>query len=147
MHSVTQTIINKIKRNVTTTDSDILIAEKIGDTFEDIKNDTGFYFSFVDETDYEITPSIDGESMTYFRLAMFYKTANNYMVKKQDDAAGKSVRVKSGRDEVDTTRTAGAYKDTISKKEQEYIKCVNKINLKYGGKQIDITDVDMDAEV
>jgi len=48
MDSVTQTIINKIKRNITTTDTDAVIAAKIGDSFEDIKNDTGFYFEFVD---------------------------------------------------------------------------------------------------
>ena len=145
MNSVTQTIINKIKRNVTTTDSDTLIADKIGDAFEDIKNDTGFYFSFVDETDYEITPAISGESMAYFRLAIFYKTASNYMVKKQDDAAGKAVRVKSGRDEVDTTKTAGAYDKTIDKKLAEYWKCVNKINSLYGGKAITVTTAESDV--
>lgn len=145
MDSVTQTIINKIKRNITTTDADAVIAAKIGDSFEDIKNDTGFYFEFVDETEFAITPSVSGETNAYFRLAMFYKTTSNYMIKKQDDAAGKAVRVKSGRDEVDTTKTAGAYDKTIDKKLAEYWKCVNKINSIYGGKAITVTTAESDV--
>jgi hypothetical protein len=145
MNAITQTIIDKIKRNITTTDTDAVIAAKIGDSFDDIKNDTGFYFSFIDETDFEITPTIADADNAYFRLAMFYKTASNYMVKKQDDAAGKAVRVKSGRDEVDTTKTAGAYKDTIDKKMTEYWKCVNKINLKYGGKEITVPETEVEV--
>lgn len=136
MNSITQKIIDKIKRSITTTDTDIVIATKIGDVFEDIKTDTGFAFAFVDETNFEITPSIADDSMAPFRLAMFYKVCSNHVSRKQDDAAGKAVRVKSGRDEVDTTRTAGAYKDSVNKKEAEYLKCVNAINLKYGGRPI-----------
>ena len=53
IHSVTQTIIDKIKRQATVgTDTDSAIAYKIGDTFDDIYNDTGVELEFIDETSF-----------------------------------------------------------------------------------------------
>ncbi len=143
MHSVTQTIIDKIKRQVTVgTDTDATIALKIGDTFDDIYNDTGVSLSFVDETDYEITPSIAGTANGSYRLAIFYKVKAYYLIKAKDAATAKAVRVKSGRDEVDTTKAVGGYENSIKDNATDYKKCVNKINSVLGGRLADVSEQD-----
>jgi len=144
IHSVTQTIIDKIKRQATVgTDTDTAIAYKIGDTFDDIYNDTGVELEFIDETSFEITPSLAGIENGSYRLAIFYKVKAFYLVKAKETATAKAVRVKSGRDEVDTTKAVGGYENSIIDNEKDYKKCVNKINSLLGPRAIDISESDV----
>ncbi len=141
IHLITQRIIDKVKRQATVgTDTDETIAFKIGDTFEDIYNDTGFELAFVDETSFEITPDISDASYSSYRLAIFYKVKAFYLVKAKEAATAKAVRVKSGRDEVDTTKAVGGYENSIVDNEKEYKKCINKINKVGSVRAIDVSE-------
>lgn len=130
MDATTQRLIDRIKRNLPYgTDDDTTIAQRIGDTFEDIGTDTGYEFSFVDETDFAITPSVAGDANVKFRNAMFYKVKEVYLLKKKDEATAKAVIVKSGRDMVDTTKAVGGYENAIKQTNDAYKRCINQINI------------------
>lgn len=129
INATTQTLINKIKRNCNVgTDDDAAILLRIEDSFDAINSDTSGTLAFIDEVDYEIYPDLSPANKRDWRLAIFLKTKYLYFSSIKEAATGKAVRVKSGRDEVDTTKAMGGYDTTLDKIETEYLRVINRIN-------------------
>ena len=124
MNSLTQKLINKIKRLATVKEEDTIIVLRIEDSFDSICSDTQYpSLAFVDETDYAITPDIsligeNNEIYSALREAIVYSVLKDYGKKTIRDAAGKAVIVRSGRDMVDTTKTTS----DLTKSQMEYEK-------------------------
>ena len=122
MDSLTQKLINKIKRLATVKEDDTIIVLRVEDSFDSICADTQYpSLSFEDETNYKIIPDIsligDGnEIYSALREAIVYSVLKDYGKKTIRDAAGKAVIVRSGRDMVDTTKTTS----DLTKSQMEY---------------------------
>jgi len=113
MDSLTQKLIDKVKRLATMKEEDPIIVLRIGDSFDSICSDSQYpSLAFEDETNYKIIPdiSLSGENNEIYsalREAVVYSVLKDYGNKTIRDAAGKAVIVRSGRDMVDTTKTTG----------------------------------------
>lgn len=130
MDTVTKSIIDKIKRLVDTgADTNEIILSHIESAFEHIYNDTGIALQFKDKVDYEIIPNIDGIGNASLRQAIVYKVVIFYLDKLKNNTVGRAIRVKSGRDEIDTTSSVGNYVNIIKSYDNEYKKFINKINI------------------
>lgn len=129
----TQRLVDKIRRNTNVgTDTDEAILLRISDAFDPINSDTSSVLAFVDEVDYVITPDLSPVAKADYRQALYLKTKFLYFSSLKESATGKAVRVKSGRDEVDTTKAMGGYDTTLDDIEKEYLKVINRINGKTG---------------
>lgn len=115
----TQKIIAKIKRLATVKETDVDIIARIEDSFSEISsvtNYTNMYFSSAADPDNPsdtivdiINPLISSNTSPIYsslREAIVYCVLKDYSIKNIQTAAGKSVIVKSGRDSVDTTKSA-----------------------------------------
>jgi hypothetical protein len=139
MDTTTAKIIRKIKGLISTTETDIELCDRIDSAFDAIFADTGklIKFRFLNEIDYEIFPTIaddvdvDGNITSGrgdLRELVTYRVLEGASGKKQDEKAGEAVKVKSGRDSIDTTNAMAGSKLVAEKFHSEYLRILNDVN-------------------